>query len=95
MASSTQILRKMVLGNDSASRMAFRMSGGSDNGIETTLSNPAKLTLILRNVLRMSINEIERVVSAESTPGHTTPTPTGAEIETIKMENFAANTGKY
>ena len=90
MASSTQILRKMVLCNDSAARMAFRMSAGSDNGIETILSNPAKLTAILRNVLRMSINEIERVLSAESTPGHTTHAPTWAEIETIKMANLAA-----
>lgn len=95
MSSSTEILRKMVLGNDKATRLCFQMSGGGDIGIQNILSNPAKLTAILRNVLRLTINEIESVVGAESTPGHVTPAATWEQIESLKLAGYIADKGKY
>ncbi|WP_426037909.1 hypothetical protein [Cypionkella sp. TWP1-2-1b2] len=90
----TTAARRLVIANPRACNVVHRMAAGSEFEIESILNDVDKMCVILRNVTRVKIEDISRMVEAIAATGVEDRRADYNDVQTVLMQNYAQNKGR-
>lgn len=90
----TTAARRLIVANTSACNVVFRMAAGSEHEIESILNDVDKMCVILRNVTRVKIEDISRMVESIAVTGSEDRRADYNDVQTVLIQNYAQNKGR-
>lgn len=87
----TFTVRRLIVANPAACNVIYRMAAGSEIEIERLLNDASKMVIVLRNVTRVKMSDIERMIENISTPGIDNMPASYGDIQTVLMQNYVQN----
>lgn len=89
----TTVLRQLVIANNSACNVIWRMAAGSESEVARILDDASKMAHVLKNVTRLKIGDIDRLVDAVATEGGEETKADYNSIATVMMAGYVQNRG--
>lgn len=89
----TTALRSLCIANQSACNVIYRMGYGSEPAIEAILNDADKMAVVLRNVTRVKMPDIERIVENVASACGAERLANYDDVATITITNFTAQRG--
>jgi hypothetical protein len=83
----TTAARRLIISNPSCCNVVHRMAAGSENQIEAILNDVDKMCVILRNVTRVKIEAITRMIESIAATGAEDSRATAGDVQTVLMQN--------
>ena len=83
----TTAARRLILSHPSCCNVLWRQAAGSENQIEAILNDVDKMCQILRNVTRVPVESIERMLESIASTGVEDSRASAGDVQTVLMQN--------
>lgn len=90
----TTALRRLCIANQSCCNVIYRMGFGSPTSIESILNDADKMAVILRNVLRVKMGDVERLIENVASACGEDRLANYSDVATVEMANFVTQKGR-
>lgn len=90
----TTAARRLIISNPSCCNVVFRQAAGSEIQIAALLNNVDRMCQILRNVTRVPMDSIERMLESIASTGVEDSRVSAGDVQTVLMQNAYRNKGR-